>query len=96
MKKLLIKLIRYYQREISPKKPPTCKYKPTCSNYALDALKKRNFFIAVIISFWRYLRCNRFSKGGYDPVPDAFSKRYKYPCLEDTINKLNFKKHIHK
>lgn len=88
MKKILIKLIHWYQKDISPNRPNTCKYKPTCSNYALDALKTRNTFIAIILSIYRYLRCNKFSKGGYDPVPEPRSTRYKYPSLEDTLKNI--------
>ena len=46
-----------------------CKYSPTCSNYAFGCYKKFNFFKASVLTFWRILRCNPFSKGGYDPVP---------------------------
>ena len=70
MKHLMIWLIKLYQKYISPAKPPCCRFTPTCSAYALEAFKKRGFFIGFILSFWRILRCNPFSKGGYDPVPE--------------------------
>lgn len=70
MKKICIKLIRFYQKYISPLKPHgTCKYYPTCSNYAIEAYQKHGFIIGTILTIWRILRCNPFSKGGYDPVP---------------------------
>ncbi|MCR5635908.1 MAG: membrane protein insertion efficiency factor YidD [Clostridiales bacterium] len=70
MKKVLIKLIRFYQRKISPlKKHPTCKYLPTCSCYAVQAISERGAFVGSFLAVWRILRCNPFSKGGYDPVP---------------------------
>ncbi len=69
MKFLLIKLIKAYQRGISPAKPPCCKYLPTCSNYALEAVERFGFFKGGAMSLWRILRCNPFSKGGFDPVP---------------------------
>ena len=47
---------------------PRCKFYPTCSNYAIEAYKKYNFFKATFLTFTRILRCNRFSKGGYDPL----------------------------
>ena len=70
MKHVFIWLIRLYRRFISPLKPPCCRFTPSCSAYALEAFKKRGFFIGFILSFWRILRCNPFSRGGYDPVPE--------------------------
>lgn len=67
MRKLAIKLIKYYQSHFPHRK--MCKYSPTCSNYALEAFQKFNFFKASILTIWRILRCNPWSKGGYDPVP---------------------------
>lgn len=70
MKKICIKLIRLYQKYISPLKiHSTCKYFPTCSAYAIEAYEKYGFFKGTVLSVWRILRCNPFSKGGYDPVP---------------------------
>jgi putative membrane protein insertion efficiency factor len=68
MKKFFIKLIKKYQKATANKNP-TCKYHPSCSNYAIDAYKNYNFFYASILSLWRILRCNPFSRGGYDPIP---------------------------
>ena len=75
MKHLLIKLIRIYQRGISPLTPPTCRFTPTCSNYAVEALKKHGAIKGSILTIWRVLRCNPFGKGGYDPVPEPQKKR---------------------
>ena len=69
MKKMLIKAIKFYQRKISPLFGPKCRFYPTCSQYALEAYEKYGFFKGSILSLWRILRCNPFSKGGYDPVP---------------------------
>ena len=70
MKKICISLIKFYQKNISPyKKYGHCKYTPTCSAYALEAYQKYGFFKGTVLSVWRILRCNPFSKGGYDPVP---------------------------
>ena len=70
MKHVMIWLIRLYQKYISPIKPPCCRFTPTCSAYALEAFQKRGFFVGFILTVWRILRCNPFSKGGYDPVPE--------------------------
>ena len=70
MKKLLIKLIRLYQKYISPlKKHGTCIYTPTCSQYVIEAIQKYGACKGGIMAIWRILRCNPFAKGGYDPVP---------------------------
>ena len=68
MKKLLISLINFYRKFISPGKAPCCKFRPTCSQYALDAINKYGAFKGGIMACYRILRCNPFSKGGYDPV----------------------------
>ena len=70
MKHVMIWLVGLYRKFISPIKPPCCRFTPTCSAYALEAFKKRGFFVGLILSVWRILRCNPFSKGGYDPVPE--------------------------
>jgi putative membrane protein insertion efficiency factor len=70
MKKMLIGLIRFYQRYLSGLKGhATCKYVPTCSQYAIEALEKHGLIKGSLLAMWRILRCNPFSKGGYDPVP---------------------------
>ena len=70
MKHVMIWLIRQYQRFISPLKPPTCRFTPTCSAYAIEAFTKRGFFVGFILTVGRILRCNPFCKAGYDPVPE--------------------------
>lgn len=70
MKRVFISLIRFYQKYLSPlKRHGTCKYFPTCSQYAIEALEKYGVFKGGLLAVWRILRCNPFSKGGYDPVP---------------------------
>ena len=70
MKTVLIKLIRFYQRHISPYKPSCCRFKPTCSAYALQAIHKYGAFKGSFLAIKRILRCNPFYKGDYyDPVP---------------------------
>ena len=68
IKKALIKLIRGYQKYISPGIGNHCKYLATCSQYMIDALEKYGVIKGLALGIWRILRCNPFSKGGYDPV----------------------------
>lgn len=72
MSRLMIRLVRFYQKSLSPLKKPSCKYIPTCSNYAIEAYQKHGFIRGTILSVYRILRCNPLSKGGYDPVPEKF------------------------
>lgn len=70
MKKILIGLIHFYQKYLSGLKGvPTCKYFPTCSEYGIQAIEKYGALKGGLLAIWRILRCNPFSKGGYDPVP---------------------------
>ncbi|MGN0677466.1 MAG: membrane protein insertion efficiency factor YidD [Ruminococcus sp.] len=73
MKYICIALIKFYRRFISPVFPPCCKYYPTCSQYALEAFRKFGFFRGFLLAFWRILRCNPWSLGGIDPVPEKFT-----------------------
>lgn len=68
--KILIKAIKFYQRCISPLKGPTCRFYPTCSAYAIEAIERYGFIKGLWLFIKRFLRCNRFFKGGYDPVPE--------------------------
>ena len=61
-------LIRLYRRLVSPLLPPRCKYEPSCSAYALEAIRSFGFARGIVLAGWRLLRCNPFSHGGYDPV----------------------------
>lgn len=83
MKHLCILLIRFYQRVLSPlKRTPTCRFTPTCSQYAIEAFEKRGFFVGFGLTVWRILRCNPFCRGGYDPVPEKKPKKPKNPPPE--------------
>lgn len=68
MKKIAIIVIKFYQRAISPHLSKNCKYIPTCSEYTIQAIEKYGFFKGTYKGIKRILRCNPFSKGGYDPV----------------------------
>ena len=70
MKKILLSLIRFYQRSILPNRPPCCRFTPTCSNYAYQAITKYGALKGGWLAIRRLLRCNPFYKGDYfDPVP---------------------------
>lgn len=68
MNKILIGLVKLYRKFISPIKPPTCRFYPTCSSYSLDALVKYGAIKGSYLSVKRILRCNPFNPGGYDPL----------------------------
>ena len=67
--KILIAPIRFYQRFITPYTPATCRYYPTCSAYAVTALRTRGAVVGTALTIWRLLRCNPWSDGGIDHVP---------------------------
>ena len=69
MKQILLALVRFYRAAISPFRPPGCRFTPTCSQYALEAIEKYGALKGGWLAFRRILRCNPFHKGGYDPVP---------------------------
>ena len=75
MKKVLLALIKFYRSGISPHTSPHCKYIPTCSQYGLEeAIERFGALKGSALTLWRILRCNPFSKGGYDPVPEKKRK----------------------
>ena len=70
MKKIFLALIRFYQKNISPLTPPSCRFRPTCSAYAYEAIQKYGAFKGGLLALWRLLRCNPFNTSNpYDPVP---------------------------
>ncbi|WP_174495348.1 membrane protein insertion efficiency factor YidD [Salirhabdus euzebyi] len=70
MKYLFIYIIKFYRKFISPMKPPSCRFHPTCSEYGLTAFKRFGFFKGGYLTIKRILKCHPFHDGGYDPVPD--------------------------
>jgi putative membrane protein insertion efficiency factor len=68
MRRLLLSLLRGYQRYISRWFPPVCRFHPSCSNYAIEAIQTRPLPKALVMIAWRIVRCNPLSPGGYDPV----------------------------
>lgn len=75
MKAILILLVRFYQKAISPFLPPSCRYRPTCSSYMLQALDKHGAIKGGLMGLARILRCHPFAEGGYDSVPNTFTLR---------------------
>ncbi|MCX7951226.1 MAG: membrane protein insertion efficiency factor YidD [Clostridiales bacterium] len=69
MRKFLIFLIKIYRKYISPLKPPSCRFYPTCSMYAIEAIEKYGAVKGSYLAIKRILRCHPLNKGGYDPVP---------------------------
>jgi len=69
MKTLAAAGLKFYKSLISPVLPASCRYVPTCSEYAAEAVARHGFFRGMAMATWRLLRCNPFVRGGYDPVP---------------------------
>jgi len=69
MKTLAEAGLRFYKGLISPVIPASCRYVPSCSEYAAEAVARHGFFRGIAMALWRLLRCNPFARGGYDPVP---------------------------
>lgn len=70
MRQFFLALIRGYQRFVSPMKPPTCRFYPTCSSFAHEAIEKHGVAHGARLSLQRVLRCHPWHPGGYDPVPE--------------------------
>ncbi|MDR0490915.1 MAG: membrane protein insertion efficiency factor YidD [Oscillospiraceae bacterium] len=69
MNRALIALVRFYRRNVSPMSAPKCRFRPTCSAYALEALEKYGAAKGGLLALRRLLKCHPFHKGGYDPLP---------------------------
>ena len=85
MKTVLIWLITLYRKYISPIKPACCRFTPSCSAYAIEALQKRGLIMGLLLTVWRILRCNPFCRGGYDPVPERGFRNPK-PTVEKSVD----------
>jgi uncharacterized protein len=75
VKRFALAPIAAYQRWISPLRPRRCRYEPTCSAYAREAIERFGALRGLLLGAWRLLRCNPLSHGGFDPVPDRFTLR---------------------
>ncbi|WP_354699744.1 Putative membrane protein insertion efficiency factor [Paraconexibacter sp. AEG42_29] len=81
MRVLVLAPIRFYQRLISPALPRRCRYEPTCSQYAVQAVQQYGILRGLVLGAWRLLRCNPWSKGGFDEVADQHLFRTRAgPC----------------
>ena len=78
--RILVYLIRGYQQYISPRHGPRCRFIPTCSQYAIEAIETHGALKGSALAVWRILRCNPFSKGGYDPVPPKRERLKQTAC----------------
>ena len=77
----MLRLLRFYRAKISPLKPPMCRYYPTCSAYAVEAIETHGAFFGSMLAIRRLLRCNVLFPGGYDPVPPK--KNHHHTHTED-------------
>jgi uncharacterized protein len=81
MRSAAIALLRVYQRTLSPLLGPRCKYYPSCSEYAVQAIGRYGILRGSVLATWRLLRCNPFSRGGYDPVSEQTLFRRTHATL---------------
>lgn len=73
MRNILLAIIRFYRKHLSGlKQTPTCRFTPTCSEYAYEAIQRFGALRGGALALWRVLRCNPFGGSGYDPVPEQF------------------------
>ena len=86
MKFILIKLIEFYQKAISPLKPPTCRFYPTCSTYSLEAIKRFGALKGGYLSIKRIAKCHPFHPGGVDFVPEKKQKHRKGVMSDETTH----------
>lgn len=71
MKGPILAALRFYKVRVSPQLPPACRYTPTCSEYAIEAIERRGVVVGGFLALKRVLSCNPLSRGGYDPVREA-------------------------
>lgn len=76
---LLIGIVKFYKRAISPWLPVACRYKPTCSEYMIEAIQKHGAFRGVILGLKRIVRCHPWGGSGFDPVPEREESKQKSP-----------------
>lgn len=69
MNRVILNMIKIYQKTVSQVTPPSCRFMPTCSQYTYEAIGKYGIFKGTYLGIYRLIRCNPFNKGGYDPVP---------------------------
>lgn len=77
-KKLVIAPVKYYKYCLNPLMPNSCRYKPSCSAYMQQSITKRGIIVGFILGIYRIMRCNPFSKGGFDPVKNNYKGKAKW------------------
>jgi len=82
LQRVILAPITFYQRAISPAFPRRCKYEPTCSLYATQAVREFGILRGLVLAAWRVVRCNPFSHGGFDPVSEQQLFRRHEPVAE--------------
>ncbi|GAK11153.1 YidD protein [Geomicrobium sp. JCM 19039] len=75
LRQMVIAPIRFYQKFISPATPPTCRFQPTCSHYALESVQTHGVVKGLLLGIVRILKCHPFHRGGFDPVPPKKEKK---------------------
>lgn len=85
MSRILVAIIIFYKKFISPLKPASCRFYPSCSEYSLEAIQKYGCLKGAFLSIKRILKCHPYHPGGYDPVPDQSVKLFKVE--KDIVNK---------
>lgn len=84
MKRIFISLLKGYHKYISPVMPGACRFYPTCSMYAAEAIERFGVIRGSLLATYRIMRCNPFCRGGYDPVPEKFTfKRQEYVPISE-------------
>jgi putative membrane protein insertion efficiency factor len=78
VKRPVLALIRFYQQAVSPRLGPNCRFQPTCSQYAYDAVDSYGVLRGAAMAAWRILRCNPLNDGGFEPVPERPSDRQEH------------------
>ncbi len=90
---ILLTLIKCYQLFISPLIGQRCRFYPTCSHYAMDAIRLHGVIKGIILSLWRLLRCHPFVKGGFDPVPEKHEYEHRCSHISQPIRHKNTTAH---
>ena len=80
LRKLAVAPIRLYQYSLSPLMPKNCRFYPTCSAYAHEAVMVHGLFRGGALALWRFVRCHPWNPGGYEPVPPGRESRYQRKC----------------
>jgi len=87
LKNVVLAPVRLYRRYLSPLKPtPSCRFHPSCSEYAVQAVETRGVIVGLALSIWRVLRCNPFNKDGYDPVPPRRVKSMSHQSMNSDVS----------